>query len=63
MDLKEWIPGFGSGKKEEKGGNSHESYSTWLGTIGTRHLSFWLSVFKYARYQLGWSDLGYMFSL
>ena len=26
MDLKEWIPGFGSGKKEEKGGNSRESY-------------------------------------
>ena len=26
MDLKEWIPGIGSGKKEEKGGNSRESY-------------------------------------
>ena len=26
MDLKEWIPGFGSGKKEEKGGNIRESY-------------------------------------
>ena len=26
MDLKEWIPGFGSGKKEEKGGNICESY-------------------------------------
>ena len=25
-DLKEWIPGFGSEKKEEKGGNSRESY-------------------------------------
>ena len=24
--MKEWIPGFGSGKKEEKGGNSRESY-------------------------------------
>ena len=26
MDLKEWIPGFGSIKKEEKGRNSRESY-------------------------------------
>ena len=26
MDLKECIPGFGSGKKEEKWGNSRESY-------------------------------------
>ena len=25
-DIKEWIPGFGTGKKEEKGGNSRESY-------------------------------------
>ena len=25
MDLKEWIPGFASRKKEEKWGNSHES--------------------------------------
>ena len=25
-DLKEWILGFGSGKKEEKGGNIRESY-------------------------------------
>ena len=25
-NLKEWIPGFGRGKKEEKGGNSCESY-------------------------------------
>ena len=24
MYLKEWIPGFGSGKKEEKWGNSRE---------------------------------------
>ena len=26
MDLKEWIPSFGSEKKEEKWGNSRESY-------------------------------------
>ena len=26
MGLKEWIPGFGSIKKEEKWGNSRESY-------------------------------------
>ena len=26
MDLKEWIPGFGSEKKDEKGVNSRESY-------------------------------------
>ena len=26
MDLKEWIPCFGSGNKEEKRGNSRESY-------------------------------------
>ena len=26
MDLKEWIPSFKSGKKEEKGGNFRESY-------------------------------------
>ena len=38
-------------------------YSAWLGTIGTRHLPFWLSIFKHARYQLGWSDPGCMFSL
>ena len=38
-------------------------YSAWLGTTGTRHLPFWLSVFKHARYQLGWSDPSCMFSL
>ena len=37
--------------------------SAWPGTTGTRHLPFWLSVFKHARYQLGWSDLSCMFSL
>ena len=37
--------------------------STWLGTTGTRHLLFWLGVFKHARYQLGWSDPSCMFSL
>ena len=38
-------------------------YNAWLGTIGTSHLLFWLSVFKHARYQLGWSDPSCMFSL
>ena len=37
--------------------------SAWPGTTGTRHLPFWLSVFKHARYQLGWSDQSCMFSL
>ena len=37
--------------------------SAWLGTTGTRHFPFWLSVFKHARYQLGWSNPSCMFSL
>ena len=37
--------------------------SAWLGTISTRHFFFLLSVLKHARYQLGWSDPGCMFSL
>ena len=37
--------------------------SAWLGTTGTHHFPFWSSVFKHARYQLGWSDPGCMFSL
>ena len=36
--------------------------SAWLGTKGTRHLPFWLSVFKHARYQLGCYDPSCMFS-
>ena len=38
-------------------------YSAWLRTTCTRHFPFWLNVFKHARYQLGWFDPSFMFSL